>query len=286
MHQSINIRGRLVDLSTPCVMGILNITDDSFYDGGRYTLPEVALARAEEMIKEGAVFIDVGGASSRPGAVEIPSETELSRIIPVVEMLKSRLPEALISIDTFRAVVAKRAVEAGADLINDISSGDMDIEMAETVGKLKVPYIAMHMKGTPRNMQDNPVYGDVVQEVLDYFINKKVIWDQLGLKDVIIDPGFGFGKTVEHNYRLLSALPVLSATGYPILAGLSRKSMINKVIGTTAADSLNGTSAAHMIALMRGANILRVHDVKEAVEVCRIYSMFRANDMEMDGEPG
>lgn len=279
MRSIINIKGKLIDLDRPTVMGILNVTDDSFYDGGKYNTIDAAVGRAQQMIDDGATFIDVGGMSSRPGAHEISVDEELKRVIPVIKAVSQNIPDAVISIDTYRSRVAEKAIESGAAMINDISAGDLDKGMFDLVRDLRIPYIAMHMKGTPETMQKDPQYEDVVQDVMDYFLSKKVVWDKLGIMDVIIDPGFGFGKTVDHNYRLLSAIQYLGKLDYPVLAGVSRKSMINKVLDIRPEAALNGTTAVNMIALMRNASILRVHDVKEAAEVLKIYSVFTKNDI-------
>jgi dihydropteroate synthase len=262
-------------MSRPVVMGILNVTPDSFFDGGRHTGVETALRQAEKMFSEGATLIDVGGASSRPGAPEVPENEELERVIPVIRAIKSHLPQAFVSVDTWRASVARAAVAAGADIVNDISAGKIDAGLYEAVAALDVPYILMHMQGTPGTMQQNPQYTDVVTAVLDFFIAELARLRALGIKDIVLDPGFGFGKTVEHNFALLKNLHVFSAaTGLPVLAGLSRKSMICKVLKVKPEHALNGTTALHMVALQQGARILRAHDVKEAVEVIRLWEQF------------
>lgn len=253
-------------------MGILNVTPDSFFDGGRYTGVEAALKQAEKMLAEGATILDVGGASSRPGAAEVSEKEELERVIPVIEGIKSHFSEAIISIDTWRASVAKAAAEAGASMVNDISGGQFDARMFETVAVLDTPYILMHIQGTPDTMQQNPYYEDVVSEVLDFFIQKIEKLRALGVKDIVLDPGFGFGKTVEHNYQLLRNLHVFpNVTGLPVLAGISRKSMICKVLKVNPENALNGTTALHMVALQQGAKILRAHDVRAAVEVVKLW---------------
>lgn len=269
---TLNCRGQLLDLSRPVVMGILNVTPDSFFDGGRYTGVEAALKQAEKMLAEGATILDVGGASSRPGAAEVSEKEELERVIPVIEGIKSHFSEAIISIDTWRASVAKAAAEAGASMVNDISGGQFDARMFETVAVLDTPYILMHIQGTPDTMQQNPHYEDVVSEVLDFFIQKIEKLRALGVKDIVLDPGFGFGKTVEHNYQLLRNLHVFpNVTGLPVLAGISRKSMICKVLKVNPENALNGTTALHMVALQQGAKILRAHDVRAAVEVVKLW---------------
>jgi len=253
-------------------MGILNVTPDSFFDGGRYSGKDMALQQAEKMLAEGASILDVGGASSRPGAAEVSEKEEIERVIPVIEVIKSHFSEAIISIDTWRASVAKAAIEAGASMVNDISGGQFDGKMFETVATLGTPYILMHIQGTPSTMQQNPHYEDVVTEVLDFFIKKIEKLRALGVKDIVLDPGFGFGKTVEHNYQLLKNLHVFgNVTGLPVLAGISRKSMICKVLKVNPEHALNGTTALHMVALQQGAKILRAHDVKEATEVIRLW---------------
>jgi dihydropteroate synthase len=271
--QSLNIKGKLIDLSTPKVMGILNITPDSFYSNSRTKSIDEALNKAAQFLKEGATFIDIGGYSSRPGAKDISTTEEVDRLVPVVESLTKEFPEAIISIDTFRAKVAEETILAGAHIINDIASGDMDDQMFETVAKLQVPYMIMHMQGTPQNMQQNPVYDNVLLEVIDYLAKKIELLKALHIHDVIIDPGFGFGKTTKHNYELLNQMEAFKIFKLPILAGFSRKGMIYKTLGTSAAEALNGTSVLNTIALQKGAGILRVHDVKEAIECVRLVEM-------------
>lgn len=268
--QSLNIKGRLIDLSKPKVMGILNITPDSFYSNSRTKTIDEALTKAAQFLNEGATFIDIGGYSSRPGAQDISTDEEIDRLVPVVASLASAFPEAVISIDTFRAKVAEEGILAGAHIINDIAAGDMDEKMFETVAKLQVPYMMMHMQGTPQNMQQNPVYNNVLLEVIDYLAKKIAILKTLHVHDVIIDPGFGFGKTIAHNYELLNQMEAFKVFKLPILVGFSRKGMIYKALGTSAAEALNGTSVLNTIALQKGAGILRVHDVKEAVECVKL----------------
>jgi dihydropteroate synthase len=266
----------LIDWTPPTVMGILNTTPDSFFDGGRYGGVDEALIQAERMLRAGAGIIDVGGASSRPGA-EVVSETdELSRVMPVVEAIHRRFPEALLSVDTWRSSVARMAVEAGARMVNDISAGAFDPALYPALSELNrkspIYYVLMHMQGTPATMQLNPEYDDVVTEVLDFFLFKLHELQQMGIYDVVLDPGFGFGKTVEHNYALLRRLADFqTVTGRPVLAGISRKSMICKVLGVNPEQALNGTTALHMVALQNGARILRAHDVKEAVETVKLW---------------
>ncbi len=266
----INCNGNLIDLSTPKVMGILNITPDSFFDGGKYTDASTFIPQVEKMLEEGAIFIDIGGYSSRPGADHISEKEEIERVIPVIELLVHHFPDILISIDTFRSSVAKRAVEAGASLINDISGGEMDAQMFQTIADLQVPYILMHMKGTPQNMQENPSYENVILEINQYFAQKVSQLNALGVHDIILDAGFGFGKTIDHNYDILKNYEVLGFGEFPTLVGLSRKSMIYKVLNITPNESLNGTTILNTFALQKGASILRVHDVKEAMECIRL----------------
>lgn len=268
--KTLNVYGRLIDLSLPKVMGILNLTPDSFYDGGKNNTLEYALKRTEMMLTEGADFIDMGAYSSRPKAEHISEEEELDRLLPVLKTIKKEFPEAIISIDTFRSGIAKAAVNEGAHIINDISGGELDNQMFKTVKELNVPYILMHMKGTPQNMLQHSTYQDVVYEVYQYFSIKIKTLTDLGVKDLIIDPGFGFAKLAEHSFKLLKNLDQFGILGHPLLAGLSRKSMIHKTLNTSADEALNGTTAANTIALMKGANILRVHDVKAAVEAVKI----------------
>ncbi|MCZ4245394.1 dihydropteroate synthase [Pedobacter punctiformis] len=265
-RQSINVKGKLIDLSKPKVMGILNITPDSFYSNSRTISIEEALKKTEQFLNEGATFVDIGGYSSRPGAKDVETEEEISRLVPVIEALVKAFPEIIISVDTFRAKVAEETILAGAHLINDIAAGDMDKLMFETVARLQVPYIMMHMQGTPQTMQQNPVYENILLEVVDYLAKKITELRALKVHDIIIDPGFGFGKTIAHNYELLNQMQELKIFQLPVLVGFSRKGMIHKVLKTTAAESLNGTSVLNTIALQKGAGILRVHDVKEAVE--------------------
>lgn len=268
---TLNCRGKLLVTDRPLVMGVINITPDSFYKESRRMLPEDTLAQAQQMIAEGADIIDIGGQSSRPGSERITAKEEAERVIPVVETIMQRLPGTVLSVDTYYAAVAEKAVAAGASIINDISSGDMDPDMISTVAALQVPYICMHMQGTPGTMQQHPQYDDVVKEVLDYLIRKVKACTDAGIKDIIVDPGFGFGKNATHNFRLLHDLSLLKITGKPILAGLSRKSTISKILGVSPEDTLNGTIVLNTIALMNGASMLRVHDVKAARETVKLY---------------
>ena len=276
MSLSINIKGTILDFSIPRVMGILNVTTDSFYDGGKYIDIDSACAKAEIMVKQGASIIDIGGYSSRPGALDISVQEELDRVIPVIERL-SKSVDAYFSVDTFRSDVAKQAVDAGAHIVNDISSGDDDEAMLSYIAQHDIPYIAMHKQGRPQNMQDNPEYRDVSTEVYEYLLSKITRLRQLGAKNLIIDPGFGFGKTLAHNYELLNNLQLLQELNCPILCGVSRKSMINKVLKIKAAEALNGTSFLHAFCLQGGASILRVHDVKEAVECIKLWQAVQDN---------
>jgi dihydropteroate synthase len=268
---TINCKGKLLNLDSPIVMGILNVTPDSFFDGGKFTHSESILKKATQLIEEGASIIDIGGYSSKPGANEVSLKEELNRVIPAIELIISKFPETIISVDTFRSEVAKKAIEAGASMINDISAGELDSDMFRTIKELQVPYCIMHMKGTPKNMQQNPEYSNVVNEVLYYLAKKVEELKKLGVNDILIDPGFGFGKTVEHNYELLTYLTHLNQLDLPILVGLSRKSIIYKVLKIKANEALNGTTALNSFALSKGAKILRVHDVKEAVETITLY---------------
>ncbi len=272
MQTAINCKGKLIDLSSPKVMGILNITPDSFFDGGMYKDKEAILHQVEKMLNDGATFIDVGAYSSRPGAKHISEEEELLRILPVVELLVAHFPDILISVDTFRGKVAEQCVLAGASMINDISGGDLDENMFTTIAQLQVPYIVMHMQGDPQNMQKAPVYKNVVTEVF-YELSKKVEkLNELHVHDIVLDVGFGFGKTVAHNYELLKHLDYFQQMGLPVLTGVSRKSMLYKPLHLTPQTALNATTIANTVAVQKGTQILRVHDVKEAVEVVRVLS--------------
>lgn len=267
---TINCKGKLTDLSIPVVMGILNITPDSFYDGGKHLEEKEILSHAEKMLLEGATFIDLGAYSSRPGAAHIGEEEELKRILPATELILKHFPEALLSIDTFRNKIAKTCIEAGACMVNDISSGHLDPMMLPTVAELQVPYIMMHMKGTPQNMQENPTYENIMQEMISYFSERIRVARSLGINDLILDPGFGFSKNLQHNNEVLRKMDLLSFFELPILAGLSRKSMIYKPLEITAAEALNGTTVLNTISLLHGARILRVHDVAEAVQAIKL----------------
>lgn len=270
-----NIRGKILDLSTPEVMGILNVTPDSFYDGGRFTDEASWLDQVGKMTRDGAAIIDIGTVSTRPGASVVTLEEETERLIPVLVSVRKNFPEIILSVDTWRSGVAQTAMEHGADMINDISAGTYDEKMFATAARYKAPLILMHIQGRPNNMQDNPVYTDVVRDISVFLGARAEKAIGSGVPAVIIDPGFGFGKTLKHNYILLNHLSTFKSMGYPVMAGVSRKSMINKVLGTGPGNSLNGTTVANTIALMNGADILRVHDVKEAVETVKIYMQLR-----------
>ncbi len=272
----INTGGKLLDLSVPKVMGILNVTPDSFYPGSRFNSDSDIIKAARKMIEEGADILDIGGYSSRPGAKDISLNEEGERVLKAIKLIKRELPEAVISVDTFRSEIAREAVVGyGACIINDISGGEADDQMFNVVGNLNVPYILMHMKGTPQTMQDKPVYDDIVAEILKWFGERIYRLRTLGLKDIIIDPGFGFGKTTDHNFELLRRLGDFSVTGLPLMAGLSRKGMIWKTLDISPSDALNGTTAMNAIALQNGADILRVHDVKEAVQTIKLMENLR-----------
>ena len=274
---TINCKGKLLNFDSPIVMGILNVTPDSFYDGGNLETESQLIEQAFNMIQSGATILDIGGYSSKPGAKEVSVEEELNRVVPAIQLISSKFPEVILSIDTFRSEVARAAVNAGAALINDISAGDLDSNMFMTVKELQVPYCLMHMQGTPQTMQTKPKYNKVVTEVF-YSLAKKVEeLKKMGINDLLIDPGFGFGKTIEHNYELLQNLPHLKLLNLPILVGLSRKSMIYKVLNCTPDEALNGTTALQSFALLGGANILRVHDVKEAQETIYLYNKLTEN---------
>lgn len=272
---TINCKGKLLNLDELAVMGILNLTPDSFFDGGKHDNKQLIVSKVKKMLDDGASIIDVGGYSSRPGAADVTENEELNRVIPVIELLVNEFPEIIISIDTFRSEVAKQAIIAGAAIINDISAGNMDAKMFATVKELQVPYIIMHMQGTPETMQKEPTYNNVTLEVIDFFAKKINELNQLGINDIIIDPGFGFGKTVEHNYELLKNLEQFEILEAPILVGISRKSMINKILNTTPQEALNGTTTLNTLALSKGANIIRVHDVLEAKQVVELYKKMK-----------
>lgn len=270
---TLNCKGRLLVLDKPVVMGILNITPDSFYSGSRIKQDEV-LQKAGDMINAGASILDIGGQSTRPGSTRLSANEELERVLPVIEAIKKEFPSMFLSIDTYHAKVAKETVAAGIDIVNDISAGDLDDTMLSTVAALKVPFIAMHMKGNPDNMQQNATYENVTREVIDYFIKKTTACKAAGIVDLILDPGFGFGKTITHNFQLLKTMEALQIFHLPILAGLSRKSTIWKTLQITPEEALNGTTVLNTIALSKGANILRVHDVREAKEAITLFEAY------------
>lgn len=272
---SINCRGKVLDLTSPVVMGIINVNNDSFYSSSRATKIQDIVQKVHTMQQDGAQIIDLGAMSSKPGSqISIP-EDEIKVLLPIIKVLLDQFPDIIISIDTIHSMVAEKTIEVGASIINDISAGDFDKNMIATISKLNVPYIMMHKKGMPADMQDNPQYDDVLMEVMTYFIKKVAQARDAGIMDVIIDPGFGFGKTIDHNYTLLKSLEVFQILNVPILAGISRKSMIYKYLDTDADHALNGTTALHMIALQKGSKILRVHDVKEAMECIRLYEKIK-----------
>lgn len=272
---TINCNGTLLDLSTTAVMGIINITDDSFFADSRTKQLDAILEKAAQHLADGARILDIGAQSTRPGAVDVGEATELERLIPAVTALVERFPGVILSIDTYYAKVAEACIKAGAAIINDISAGDMDKNMIAVAAATQAPYIAMHMQGTPADMQQQPHYEDVTRDVLDYFIRKKEECLQAGIKDIIIDPGFGFGKTLAHNYTLMKNLDAFHILGYPLLVGISRKSMIYKLLESTPTEALNGTTVLNTLSLRSGAHILRVHDVKAAVEVVKIHEFMK-----------
>ncbi len=268
---TINCHGKLIDLTLPKVMGILNVTPNSFYDGGKFTNEKAILNQVEKMLFDGVDFIDIGGYSSKPNAELVSENEELNRVVPVIQNIVKEFPNALLSIDTFRSTVAKESVENGIALINDISAGDLDENMMKTVADLQVPYIMMHMKGNPQTMQSLANYENIVKEMLFYFSEKVAQARSFGINDLIIDPGFGFAKTIKQNFEVLSKLDLFKMLELPLLVGLSRKSMVYRTLETTTEFALNGTTSLNTIALIKGAKILRVHDVKEAVECVKLY---------------
>lgn len=272
---TINCKGNLIDISVPKVMGILNLTPDSFYDGGKYKDEKSILVQSEKMISSGATFVDLGAYSSRPNAENITEEEELGRVLPIVELLVKNFPDALLSIDTFRNRIAKKCLEAGAVMINDISAGRLDEHMPDLIAEFKVPYVMMHMRGNPKTMQQQTDYKDLIIDIRNYFSERIGLARSMGINDIIIDPGFGFSKTRRQNFDLLRNLDLFKSFQVPILVGLSRKSMIYKTLDGDAGTALNGTTALNMMALYKGANILRVHDVKEAVECVKLYQELR-----------
>ncbi len=273
---TINCKGKLIDLNTPKVMGILNLTPDSFYDGGKFRKEKEILLHIEKMLSLGATFIDLGAYSSRPGAEEVSTDEECKRLLPVIELILGQFPDALISIDTFRAYVAREAISIGASMINDISAGFMDMSMLDVIAENNVPYIMMHMRGNPQTMQEMTSYDNLVRDVILYFSERLSVAKSKGIKDLIIDPGFGFSKSLKQNYELLNQLDLLKMIEKPLLVGVSRKSMIYKLLGTDAQHALNGTTALNMLTLQKGANILRVHDVGEAMECIKIHKQLTA----------
>ncbi len=284
---SINCRGKILELKSAQVMGILNVTPDSFYADSRTMTDEAIARRCRQIIEEGGSIIDIGGYSSRPGADDVPEEEETERLRRGIAIARREAPDAILSVDTFRAGVARRCIEDfGADIINDISGGNMDPRMPRTVAQLGVPYILMHMQGTPQDMQAQPTYTDIATDVFQFFARRLQQLRDLGAKDIILDPGFGFGKTLSHNYELMAHLEEFQEFGLPILVGVSRKSMIYKLLGQTPETALNGTTALHAIALLKGASILRVHDVKAAVEVVRIHEALQAAGSPSDNASG
>ncbi|MBP8114616.1 MAG: dihydropteroate synthase [Chitinophagaceae bacterium] len=272
---TLNCKGRLLVIDKPIVMGIINATPDSFYSDSRQQNTDAILKKAEQMLKEGATILDIGGQSTRPGSEKLDADVELKRVIAPIEAIYTNFPEAFISIDTYFSLVAKEAVAAGASFVNDISAGSIDSEMISTVASLNVPYVLMHMQGTPQTMQQKSVYENVTKEILDFFIQKTDELKKAGIKDIVIDLGFGFGKTIQHNFELLRNLSVFKMLNSPILLGISRKSFIYKTLNISVEDSLNGTTALHSTGLLNGACILRVHDVKEAVETINLISAYQ-----------
>ncbi len=271
-QMTINCAGQLINIEDPIVMGIINITEDSFYDGGKYLKVDASIKQIEKLLSEGASIIDLGAMSSRPGAILSKPKEELEKIVPLLKFAKKEFPEAIFSIDTIHSEVAVASIEAGAHMINDISGGSFDEQMLPKIGAYKnIPFILMHMQGKPQSMQNNPKYEDVALEILDFFIKQSAKMIEIGFHDVILDPGFGFGKTIEHNYELLKKMHTFKILDLPILAGISRKSMLYKFLGIEAHQALNATSVANFEALNQGASILRVHDVKEAIEVIKIW---------------
>ncbi|WP_068595576.1 dihydropteroate synthase [Vaginella massiliensis] len=274
---TINCKGTLIDLSRPKIMGIINTTPDSFYDGGSSETLDLILKKAEKFLSEGATFLDIGGYSTKPGAENVSEDLELQRTVPVVEAIVKRFPEALLSVDTFRSKVARKTIEAGAHLINDVSGGSLDNQMFSTIADLQVPYVLMHMQGTPQTMQNDPKYQDVTLEVNQFLLEKAKQLQQMKVSDIILDPGFGFAKTLDHNYELFNKLELIGFGEFPVLVGISRKSMLYKLLNTTPKEVLAGTSALNLLALQKGAKILRVHDVKEAQQMIKIHLALTSN---------
>lgn len=271
--KTLNCSGKIINFSSPHIMGILNITPDSFYDGGLYNTKDKWLKKTGEMLNEGATFIDIGACSTRPGSKEISEQEEADRIIPAIKSISETYPEAILSVDTYRSSIAEEAIRNGAAIINDISGGKFDEKIIDIAAKYQSPLIMMHIQGTPENMQNNPDYKNVIKEIL-FSLSKKIIKAKAaGVADIIIDPGFGFGKTIEHNYKILKELNLLNFSEMPVLVGISRKSLINKILGTTPNDALNGTTILHTLAISQNIDILRVHDVKETSEVLKVYAI-------------
>ncbi len=271
---TLNCNGKILNLNSPVVMGIINITPDSFFEGHLNKNDAEILLMAEQMIKNGASILDIGGQSTKPGSKRIGANEELNRVIPIIKSIRKNFPDTIISIDTFYSKVAEKATETGADIVNDVSAGNIDDEMIPTVGKLKVPYVCMHMQGTPESMQLNPTYDNITLEIIQFFIKKIEACRNAGINDIIIDPGFGFGKTIDQNFTLLREMLSLQMLDCPILVGVSRKGMIYKTLETSPENALNGTTVANTLALINGASILRVHDVKEAKEAITIFNAF------------
>ena len=274
---TINCKGQLIDLSSPKVMGILNCTPDSFYDGGKYKSENDVLNQVEKMLEDGATFIDIGAYSSKPNAVFVSEKEEENRLLPIIDLVLKNFPQTIISVDTFRSEIAKKAIENGVAIVNDISAGTLDSQMMSVVAKLQVPYIMMHMKGTPQTMQSLAQYENIVKEMMFYFSEKVSVARSLGINDIIVDPGFGFAKTLEQNFEIMQKLELFKMLDLPMLVGISRKSMIYKTLETNSENSLNGTTFLNAIALQKGAKILRVHDVKEAVECVKLYHKLNFN---------
>jgi dihydropteroate synthase len=274
---TLNLNGRILDLAQPVVMGIINVTPDSFFDGGKYKTDKKVVKRAEEILDQGGTVIDIGAVSTQPGKEGISTKEEIDRLLPAVKAVKKEFPDAFISIDTYRSWVALKVIEdCGPCIVNDVSGGNFDVHMFDTIGKLGVPYILMHMQGTPLKMQENPVYEDIIRDISLFFTERVKQLTKAGVKDVIIDPGFGFGKLLEHNYELLNRLDSFKVFQLPLMVGMSRKGMIYRLLGSNADEALNGTTVVNTLALMGGADILRVHDVREAVETVRIMNRVRS----------
>jgi dihydropteroate synthase len=285
VNTSFNCHGRLVQLNSPLIMGIINLTPDSFYSGSRISDPEEALEKAGALVKEGVSIVDLGACSTRPGSIPPSESEERERLLPALEKIRIKFPELLISIDTWRSAIAREAIQdGGADIINDISAGQLDNEMISTAGHCKVPYVLMHMKGSPDNMQLSPEYSDILDELFKFFGTKIEECRKANIHDLIIDPGFGFGKTIEQNYALLQNIPQFLRFGFPVMAGISRKSMIYKVLGSDADKALNGTTVLNTVALLKGASILRVHDVKEALEAVRLVEYLKKVELKSENE--